>query len=166
MIGESLEQRDDALNSLAALLLIAGPLGLVLTGLAGYLVTAAALRPVERMRARAAAISAGEEGRRMPEPVGDDELARLARTLNQMLARLQAAFDRERTFVADASHELRTPLAILRTELELALRDQGIEELRERPALGRGDRPPVPARRGPARDRALGPGAAADPPRA
>jgi signal transduction histidine kinase len=130
VVGESLEQRDDALNSLAALLLIAGPLGLALTGIAGYLVTAAALRPVERMRARAAAISAGEEGGRMPEPQGDDELARLARTLNEMLARLQAAFDRERTFVADASHELRTPLAILRTELELALRgEKSIDEL-------------------------------------
>jgi len=130
VVGESLEQRDDALNSLAALLLIAGPLGLALTGLAGYLVTAAALRPVERMRARAAAISAGEEGGRMPEPQGDDELARLARTLNEMLARLEAAFDRERAFVADASHELRTPLAILRTELELALRgEKSIDEL-------------------------------------
>jgi two-component system, OmpR family, sensor kinase len=130
VVGESLEQRDDALDSLAALLLIAGPLGLALTGIAGYLVTAAALRPVERMRARAAAISAGEEGGRMPEPEGDDELARLARTLNEMLARLQASFDRERTFVADASHELRTPLAILRTELELALRgEKSIEEL-------------------------------------
>jgi signal transduction histidine kinase len=130
VVGESLEQRDDALDSLAALLLIAGPLGLALTGIAGYLVTAAALRPVERMRARAAAISAGAEGGRMPEPQGDDELARLARTLNEMLARLEAAFDRERTFVADASHELRTPLAILRTELELALRgEKSIDEL-------------------------------------
>jgi HAMP domain-containing protein len=90
VVGESLEQRDDALDSLAALLLIAGPLGLALTGIAGYLVTAAALRPVERMRARAAAISAGAEGGRMPEPQGDDELARLARTLNEMLARLEA----------------------------------------------------------------------------
>ena len=66
----------------------------------------------------------------MPEPQGDDELARLARTLNEMLTRLEAAFDRERTFVADASHELRTPLAILRTELELALRgEKQLDEL-------------------------------------
>jgi signal transduction histidine kinase len=130
VIGESLEQRDDALDSLAALLLVAGPLGLVLTGLAGYLVTAAALRPVERMRARAAAITATEGGGRLPVPAGDDELARLGRTLNEMLARLEAAFARERTFVSDASHELRTPLAILRTELELALRrGRSAEEL-------------------------------------
>jgi heavy metal sensor kinase len=130
IVGESLEQRDDALDALAALLLVAGPLGLVLTGLAGYLVTAAALRPVERMRARAAAITAAEEGGRLPVPPGDDELARLGRTLNEMLARLEAAFARERAFVSDASHELRTPLAILRTELELALRrGRSVEEL-------------------------------------
>jgi signal transduction histidine kinase len=130
VIGESLEQRDDALNSLAALLLVAGPLGLALTGIAGYLVTAAALRPVERMRARAAAITAAEEGGRLPVPPGDDELTRLGITLNEMIARLEAAFARERAFVADASHELRTPLAILRTELELALRgEKAIDEL-------------------------------------
>jgi signal transduction histidine kinase len=52
----------------------------------------------------------------------DDEIARLGTTLNAMLDRLDAAFAREQTFVADASHELRTPLAILKTELELALR--------------------------------------------
>src|SRR5262245_35683811 len=130
VIGESLEQRDDALNSLAALLLVAGPLGLALTGLAGYLVTAAALRPVERMRARAAAITAAEAGERLPVPPGDAELTRLGITLNEMIARLEAAFARERAFVADASHELRTPLAILRTELELALRgEKAIDEL-------------------------------------
>jgi two-component system OmpR family sensor kinase len=130
VVGESLEQRDDALDSLAALLLVAGPLGLAVTGIAGYLVTAAALRPVERMRARAAAITAAEQGGRLPVPPGDDELARLGRTLNEMLTRLEAAFARERAFVSDASHELRTPLAILRTELELALRrGRSVEEL-------------------------------------
>jgi signal transduction histidine kinase len=130
VVGESLEQRDDALDSLAALLLLLGPLGLALTGFAGYLVTSAALRPVERMRARAAAITDTEEGGRLPVPAGDDEIARLGRTLNEMLARLEVAFARERTFVADASHELRTPLAILRTELELALRgERSIDEL-------------------------------------
>ena len=55
-------------------------------------------------------------------PSSRDELSRLAETLNDMLARLEAAFEHERRFVDDASHELRTPLALLRTELELALR--------------------------------------------
>jgi signal transduction histidine kinase len=74
------------------------------------------------MRAEAAAISASEPGRRLPLPDSRDEIFRLGQTLNAMLDRLEAAIERERTFVADASHELRTPLAVLRAELELALR--------------------------------------------
>jgi signal transduction histidine kinase len=73
------------------------------------------------MRRRAEAVTAGEPSR-LPVPAARDEVSRLAVTLNDMLARLQAAFEHERRFVADASHELRTPLALLRTELELALR--------------------------------------------
>ena len=74
------------------------------------------------MRRRAAALTAGEAEGRLPVPPSRDEIARLGDTLNEMLERLQAALARERSFVSDASHELRTPLAILRTELELALR--------------------------------------------
>jgi signal transduction histidine kinase len=78
----------------------------------------------------AAAISASEPDRRLPVPAAEDELARLARTLNEMLARLQEALARERRFVDDASHELRTPLGILKGELELALtRSRTAEEL-------------------------------------
>src|SRR6185295_11086518 len=55
-------------------------------------------------------------------PPARDEVSRLAETLNDMIGRLEAAFEHERRFLADASHELRTPLALLRTELELALR--------------------------------------------
>jgi signal transduction histidine kinase len=76
------------------------------------------------MRRRAAAVSAAETGERLPVPLANDEIGRLGRTLNEMLSRLEAAFARERAFVSDASHELRTPLAILRTELELALRGE------------------------------------------
>jgi signal transduction histidine kinase len=74
------------------------------------------------MRRRAAELTAGDADGRLPVPPSNDEIARLGTTLNRMLARLHAALARERSFVADASHELRTPLAILRTELELALR--------------------------------------------
>ncbi len=84
------------------------------------------------MRRRAAEISAGEPGRRLPVSEADDEIGRLGHTLNEMLERLEAAFARERSFVSDASHELRTPLAILKTELELALRaGRSPEELRD-----------------------------------
>jgi heavy metal sensor kinase len=129
--GASLDDRDEALDGLLAQLLVGGPLALLFASFAGWVLAAAALRPVESMRARAEEISAATTGRRLPVPPADDEVARLARTLNEMLARLEAGLERERRFVADASHELRTPLALLRTELELALRrPRSAEELR------------------------------------
>jgi signal transduction histidine kinase len=121
VVGESLEQRTRALEGLHTLLAIGGPLALLVASLAGYAVAAAALRPVERMRRRAAELTGEAEGR-LPVPPSRDEIQRLGDTLNAMLGRLQAVLARERSFVSDASHELRTPLAILRTELELALR--------------------------------------------
>jgi two-component system, OmpR family, sensor kinase len=122
VVGESLLQRERALDALHALLAVGGPLALLIASGVGYALAAAALRPVERMRRSAAAVSAAEAGGRLPVPLADDELSRLARTLNEMLGRLEVAFNRERAFVSDASHELRTPLSILRMELELALR--------------------------------------------
>ena len=122
VIGRSLEQRDEALDRLFDEFLIGGPAALLLAILAGYGIAAAALRPVEAMRRRAAAITASTPGQRLPVPPARDELARLAQTLNDMLARLESALEHERHFVDDASHELRTPLALLKTELELALR--------------------------------------------
>ena len=125
VVGTSLEQRQSALDDLRTGLFIGGPIALLLTSLAGYLLAAAALRPVERMGEQAATISSADPGRRLPTPAADDEVARLGRRLNEMLARLEAALERERTFVANASHELRTPLALLRTEIELALDNPG-----------------------------------------
>jgi two-component system, OmpR family, sensor kinase len=129
--GTSLEDRNEALDGLLATLLIGGPIALLLASLGGYLLAAATLRPIETMRRRAAEISATTAGRRLPVPEADDEVARLAQTLNEMLARLEAGLARERRFVAEASHELRTPLSLLKTELELALRrPRSAEELR------------------------------------
>lgn len=122
LVGESLEDRDDALAELLVQLLIALPVALVLSSAVGYLVAAAALRPVEAMRRQAAGISADTPSRRLPLPEAHDEIRRLGETLNQMLERLDAGIRRERRFVADASHELRTPLATLKAELELAER--------------------------------------------
>jgi two-component system, OmpR family, sensor kinase len=122
VVGASLEDRDEALDGLLAQLLVGGPIALLLSSFAGYLLAGAALRPVEAMRRRAAEISADTAGRRLPLPEARDEIFRLGETLNAMLARLEAGLARERRFVADASHELRTPLALLKAELELALR--------------------------------------------
>jgi two-component system OmpR family sensor kinase len=122
IVGQTLAPREDALHRLARELVLGGPAALALAILAGYLLAAAALRPVEAMRRRAAAVTASTPGTRLPVPPGRDEISKLAETLNDMLQRLEAAFEHERRFVADASHELRTPLALLRTELELALR--------------------------------------------
>jgi len=131
VVGSSLEDRDDALASLASLLLIGGPAALLLASLAAYWLAAAALRPVEAMRSRAADISAHSPGERLPVPAATDELQRLGTTLNAMLGRLEEALARERRFVDDASHELRTPLALHRAELEVALEYEGGEvELR------------------------------------
>jgi two-component system OmpR family sensor kinase len=124
VVGTSLNDRDQALANLGARLLIGGPAALLLAALSGYGVATAALRPVESMRARAAAISPDDLDQRLPLSPSQDELHRLGATLNAMLARLEAGQARERSFVADASHELRTPLAMLRTELELIARDR------------------------------------------
>lgn len=132
VVGTSLEDQQDALRNLLVLLLTGGPIALLLASLAGYGVAAGALRPVDAMRRRAAEIGDAEPGQRLPVPEAADEIARLGETLNAMLSRLEAAFERERTFVSDASHEIRTPLAILKTEIELALRaGRSNEELHE-----------------------------------
>jgi signal transduction histidine kinase len=125
VVGASTEGRAEALGSLFVELLIAAPIALLLASVLAYGMATAALRPVESMRRRATAI---EHGGRLPVPDTNDEIARLGATLNDMLARLDLALQRERSFVADASHELRTPLALLRAELDLALRRERTPE--------------------------------------
>jgi len=117
VVGQSLEDRDEVLGGLVAAFAVGGPLAVVLASLLGYALAGAGMRPVEAMRARAAA---GDE--RLPLPEARDEIRRLGETLNDLLARLRGSVERERHFVADASHELRTPLAVVKTELEAALR--------------------------------------------
>jgi len=121
VVARSLEPREETLGHLLDGLVLGGGIGLVLASLLGYSLAAAALRPVEAMRRRAAAITASADAQ-LPVPRSRDEVSRLASTLNDMLSRLHEAFEHERRFLADASHELRTPLALLRAELELALR--------------------------------------------
>jgi heavy metal sensor kinase len=132
VVGVTRADIGEALSGLRAELLIAGPVALLLASIAGYLLAGVSLREVDSMRRRADAISADKPGDRLPVPQTRDELQRLGETLNEMLSRLEAAFERQRDFVADAGHELRTPLALLRTELELALRHaRSADELKE-----------------------------------
>ncbi|MET9312494.1 ATP-binding protein [Kribbella sp. NPDC003505] len=96
------------------------PLAVLLIMVGAYVGTRLALRPIERMRSRAAAISQRNLHERLPIPPTGDAVARLAATLNDTLARLEAAAEQQRGFVADAAHELRSPIATLRTTLEVA----------------------------------------------
>jgi len=124
VVGATLGDRSEALHRLLLLLAIGGPAALLLSSAAGCAVAGAALRPVERIRMEAAAISESEPRRRLSVPDSGDELARLGNTLNAMLSRLAEALEREHRFVDEASHELRTPLSILKAELDLALSRQ------------------------------------------
>jgi heavy metal sensor kinase len=122
IVGTSLQDSNETLAHLRVLLWIGVPAALLLTTAIIWFLSGSALRPVERMRAEAAAISVSEPDRKLPVPATGDEIERLGRTLNELLDRMHRAFERERRFVDDASHELRTPLSILNTEIELALR--------------------------------------------
>lgn len=124
VVGASTGDRAETLAGLVTTFAIGGPLALVLASALGYALAALAMRPVEAMRSRAGRITLEHTEERLPVPAADDEIGRLAVTLNGMLARIEELLARERAFVADASHELRTPLAILRGELELGLRDR------------------------------------------
>ncbi|HET7737794.1 MAG TPA: ATP-binding protein [Tepidiformaceae bacterium] len=115
--------REDIVESVAILrgaLQLGIPLALLLTGLGSWFFAGRALAPVERIRREVAAIGEHDLARRVPQPPHDDEIGRLAGTMNAMLGRLQAARERQEQFVADAAHELRSPLTALRTQVEVA----------------------------------------------
>ena len=98
------------------------PLGVLFAGGGGWLLARRALRPVDEMTRTAQRISGEQLSKRLVESGNDDELDRLARTLNGMLGRIDEAIQQMRQFSADASHELQTPLTILKGEMEVALR--------------------------------------------
>ena len=112
---------DDPLRLVRAALLVGLPLLLAAAASGVWATVGRTLRPVEQLRAGAEAVTAADPARRLPVPAAQDEVRRLAETLNGMLDRLAAGSERQRAFVADAAHELRSPLAAVRTTLEVAL---------------------------------------------
>ena len=124
LAGASLESVSEASLTLRRDLVVGVPLLIGLVALGTWVVIGRTLRPVEDIRTEVAAIGDDELDRRVPVPAADDEISRLAVTMNQMLARLEDASLRQRAFVADASHELQSPITALRTQLEVALAHQ------------------------------------------
>ncbi|MGI8688350.1 MAG: ATP-binding protein [Thermomicrobiales bacterium] len=131
-VGLSEDDIRETVRSLVTILATLIPLMLLIASGGGLFLARRALAPVDRITQAARAIEATDLHQRLPEPLTQDEISRLARTLNALIARLEAAFARQRQFTADASHELRTPLTIMRGELDVTLRrERDASEYRE-----------------------------------
>jgi signal transduction histidine kinase len=120
-VASSLDDVEESARTLAATLTIAIPAVTAVLAALIWKLVGRTLRPVEAIRAEVAHMTGADLRRRVPQPDGDDEIARLARTMNAMLDRVEEANNRQQRFVADASHELRNPLTRIRSELEVDL---------------------------------------------
>ncbi|MFH1634303.1 MAG: HAMP domain-containing protein, partial [Chloroflexota bacterium] len=118
---QSLEVVEETLENMRTQLLIILPMLLLLTGMGGVFLANRALRPIDQITRTAKEIGAGDLSHRIAYQGPQDEVGRLAQTFDNMLGRLQAAFEQERRFSGDAAHELRTPLTALKGQIEVAL---------------------------------------------
>jgi len=118
----SVAEVERTVDSVTGVLVVGIPVLVLLVGMIAWYLGGRALRPVEAIRAEVDEISGTTMHRRVPEPAAEDEVGRLARTMNRMLERLEASSDRQREFVSNASHELRSPIAAIRATVEVALR--------------------------------------------
>jgi heavy metal sensor kinase len=130
--GTLAEEEVETLERFQDYLLMFAPVVLLVAGVVGYWLSRRALAPVDALTRTARTITGNTLSSRVEQLHTGDELQRLSDTLNQMLGRIEIAFNRVTEFTADASHELRTPISLIRTEAELALRrSRGEEEYRE-----------------------------------
>jgi len=120
-VARSEDDLSDTLNTLLLILAIAYPVTLVVASAGGVFIASRALAPVDKLTRVAQRISAEDLSQRLDLDLPDDELGRLARTFDDMLARLDTSFRQQRQFTADASHELRTPLTAIKGQVEVAL---------------------------------------------
>ena len=120
-VGANMDRTDEAVQTATRIVTIGVPLLVAIVAVTTWFLVGRALRPVELIRAEVADISEGDLHRRVPEPATDDEVGRLARTMNATLERLAESADRQRRFVADASHELQSPVAAAQTVLDVAM---------------------------------------------
>ena len=119
-VAFSLEEIEEVVGVEARIRALGLPVLILVLSAAMWVVVGRTLAPVEAIRAQADAITGSALDRRVPEPPHQDEIGRLARTVNAMLGRLQESAERQRRFVADAAHELRSPVASMRAQLEVA----------------------------------------------
>jgi heavy metal sensor kinase len=130
-VGSSSEDEDELMQVLVIALIVAAPVVLVLASLGGYLLAGRALQPVAQISNLAESITGDRLNARLGLDLPDDELGRLARTFDAMLARIDDAFQRQRQFTGDAAHELRTPLTLIRSQVDISLsRTRTAEEYR------------------------------------
>ena len=120
-VASSLDNAVRGVDTLKRSLYLATPILIAMVAWMAWVVVGRAFRPVAAIREEVTTISSTTIDRRVPVPDTDDEVARLATTMNAMLDRLESAQLRQREFVSDASHELRSPLASMRAELEVAI---------------------------------------------
>jgi heavy metal sensor kinase len=131
-VGLSKEEVQSTLNELLVIIAVAYPVALIVAALGGVFLAGRALSPIDRLTRVARRISAEDLSQRLDMRLPDDEVGRLASTFDEMIARLDEAFRRQRQFTADASHELRTPLTAIKGQTEVALqRDRDADTYRE-----------------------------------